>query len=75
MATPVVTASPMADALPAIDPMTAAARLVRGLNHEALSALVEFAEASRDGSLTLRRERGQISVEAPAPRAARAAVH
>lgn len=74
-ASPVVTASPAVEALPAMDPMTAAARLVRGLNHEALSALVEFAEATRDGSLTLRKDHGAISVEAPAPRSARTAVH
>ena len=54
--------------------MTAATRLARGLNRDALSALVDFIEASRDGSLTLRRESGEVVVDTHAARSARATV-
>lgn len=58
-----------------IDPMTAATRLVRELNREALSALVDFVDASRDGSLTLRRESGEVVVDTHAARSARTTVN
>ena len=55
--------------------MTAATRLARGLNRDALSALVDFIEASRDGSLTLRRESGEVVVDTHAARSARTTVN
>lgn len=70
---PVVTVTATPDPLPSIDPMTAAARLVRGLDRDALSALVAFAESSRDGAVTVRRVSGEVTVDVATPRSARAA--
>lgn len=74
-ASPAITAAPAPETLPVIDPMTAATRLVRELNREALSALVDFVDASRDGSLTLRRESGEVVVDTHAARSARTTVN
>ena len=61
--TPVVTATPDASGLPSIDPVAVAARLAHGLDRATLSALVAFVESPRDGTITLRRDAGEVSVD------------
>lgn len=68
--TPLVAARPADETLPSIDPMTAAARLVHGLDRTTLAALVAFVESPRDGAITIRRIGGIVgAIDASAGRA------